>query len=238
MTERDEQIGRNVLVLRGSTTQQAVADAMRERGWKWSQATVWSVEKGERPLRLAEAEDLAEVFGVPMQRLTAQLATVAIDRTLRKCATAYTEVLAAASRFLDRTTDLHLEIADAAGPAIDELRRELQHAEDHLRSLDREIGERLNVLAAAYTAEADRAVVEGVVAAYSAPDGAHELSSNRGEGLSVADVAAMMRGSKMDVYHLIHSGELPSVRVGRAFRVAKQDVEEYLRRSDSGEDVS
>jgi hypothetical protein len=36
---------------------------MRSAGYKWSQATVWSVEKGERrPLRLAEAVDLAQIF--------------------------------------------------------------------------------------------------------------------------------------------------------------------------------
>lgn len=35
---------------------------MRTRGWKWSQATVWAVEKGERPLRLAEAEDLVSIL--------------------------------------------------------------------------------------------------------------------------------------------------------------------------------
>jgi hypothetical protein len=62
-TEQDRRIGEAVIALRAARTQQAVADDMRERGWKWSQATVWSVEKGERPLRLAEAGDLAEVLG-------------------------------------------------------------------------------------------------------------------------------------------------------------------------------
>ncbi len=37
---------------------------MREMGHKWSQATVWAVEKGDRALKLAEAQDLAEVLGV------------------------------------------------------------------------------------------------------------------------------------------------------------------------------
>lgn len=48
--------------LRGQKTQQDVAGAMRSAGYKWSQATVWSVEKGERPLKLAEAEDLAKIL--------------------------------------------------------------------------------------------------------------------------------------------------------------------------------
>ncbi len=41
----------------------------------------------------------------------------------------------------------------------------------------------------------------------------------------------MMRVSKMTVYRLVHSGELPAVRVGRSFRVAEADVDEYLRKS-------
>jgi excisionase family DNA binding protein len=49
--------------------------------------------------------------------------------------------------------------------------------------------------------------------------------------LTVAEVATTMRVSKMTVYRLLHSGELPAVRVGRSFRVVESDVNEYLRRS-------
>ena len=49
--------------------------------------------------------------------------------------------------------------------------------------------------------------------------------------LTVAEVAAVMRVSKMTVYRLVHGGELPAVRVGRSFRVAEHDVDEYLKRS-------
>ena len=34
----------------------------------------------------------------------------------------------------------------------------------------------------------------------------------------MAEVAALMRVSKMTVYRLVHNGELPAVRVGRSFR--------------------
>ena len=47
--------------------------------------------------------------------------------------------------------------------------------------------------------------------------------------LTVAEVAAIMRVSKMTVYRLVHSGELTSVRVGRSFRVPEHAVHEYLR---------
>lgn len=49
--------------------------------------------------------------------------------------------------------------------------------------------------------------------------------------LTVAEVAARMRVSKMTVYRLVHSGELEAVRVGRSFRVPDEAVQEYLRRS-------
>lgn len=47
--------------------------------------------------------------------------------------------------------------------------------------------------------------------------------------LTVAEVAALMRVSKMTVYRLVHSGELAAVRVGRSFRVPEHAVHAYLR---------
>ena len=49
--------------------------------------------------------------------------------------------------------------------------------------------------------------------------------------LTVAEVAAAMRVSKMTVYRLVHSGDMPAVRVGRSFRVPEQAVSDYLRDS-------
>ena len=49
--------------------------------------------------------------------------------------------------------------------------------------------------------------------------------------LTVAEVAAMMRVSKMTVYRLVHGGDLPAVRVGRSFRVLEEDVNDYLHKS-------
>lgn len=49
--------------------------------------------------------------------------------------------------------------------------------------------------------------------------------------LTVAEVAALMRVSKMTVYRLVHSGELPAVRVGRSFRVHAKAVHDYLETS-------
>ncbi|MDQ6936462.1 MAG: helix-turn-helix domain-containing protein [Actinomycetota bacterium] len=47
--------------------------------------------------------------------------------------------------------------------------------------------------------------------------------------MTVAEVAATMRVSKMTVYRMVHSGELAAVRVGRSFRVPENAVHDYLR---------
>ena len=55
--------------------------------------------------------------------------------------------------------------------------------------------------------------------------------SGRPRYLTVEEVAGVMRVSKMTVYRLLHSGELPGVRVGRSFRVPQDALEAYLRSS-------
>src|SRR5580693_8868620 len=52
--------------------------------------------------------------------------------------------------------------------------------------------------------------------------------------LTVAEVALIMRVSKMTVYRLVHSGELEAIRVGRSFRVPEQAVNQYLRAAYGG----
>ena len=67
------------------------------------------------------------------------------------------------------------------------------------------------------------------IMASNAGGGAGDISEVR--FLTVAEVATVMRVSKMTVYRLVHSGELPAVRVGRSFRVPEDAVNEYLRKS-------
>lgn len=50
----------------------------------------------------------------------------------------------------------------------------------------------------------------------------------RSRFLTVAEVAEIMRVSKMTVYRLVHSGEMPAIRVGRSFRIPQDAVETYL----------
>lgn len=83
-TDMDRLIGENVVTLRGEMSQKALAEAMRDRGHKWSQSTVWAVEKGDRPLKLAEAEDLARELGTFVDRLTRPPREVTLGRILQR----------------------------------------------------------------------------------------------------------------------------------------------------------
>lgn len=53
------------------------------------------------------------------------------------------------------------------------------------------------------------------------------------ELLTVEDAAAILRMSKMTVYRLVDSGDLPHFRIGRTVRIRKDDFEHYLRRAYS-----
>jgi len=60
--------------------------------------------------------------------------------------------------------------------------------------------------------------------------GVTPLASNlqAGKFLTVAEVAAILRLSKMSVYRLIHSGQLEAVQFGRSFRVTEKALNTYL----------
>ncbi|TFD79072.1 excisionase family DNA-binding protein [Cryobacterium psychrophilum] len=48
--------------------------------------------------------------------------------------------------------------------------------------------------------------------------------------LTVAEMADMMRVSKMTVYRMVHSGEPPAIRFGRSFRVPASAAEVAIQR--------
>jgi excisionase family DNA binding protein len=47
--------------------------------------------------------------------------------------------------------------------------------------------------------------------------------------LTVNEVADVLRVSRMTVYRLIKTGEMPALRVGRNYRLREEDVHSYLR---------
>lgn len=46
--------------------------------------------------------------------------------------------------------------------------------------------------------------------------------------VTVAEVADLMRVSKMTVYRMIHAGDIPAVRVGKSFRVPQSAVQQLI----------
>jgi excisionase family DNA binding protein len=62
------------------------------------------------------------------------------------------------------------------------------------------------------------------------PAGVTPLGSSlqSGKFLTVAEVAATIRVSKMSVYRLIHGGQLEAVQFGRSFRVTEKALDAYL----------
>lgn len=72
---------------------------------------------------------------------------------------------------------------------------------------------------AARTAQPDDVYKESVVEQAAAPDS---------KFLTVAEVASILRVSKMTVYRLVRSGELEAIRVGRSFRVPEYAVHCYV----------
>ncbi|GLB67871.1 helix-turn-helix domain-containing protein [Arthrobacter mangrovi] len=46
--------------------------------------------------------------------------------------------------------------------------------------------------------------------------------------LSVAQVAEHLNVSKMTIYRLVHTGQLPCVRIGHTYRVAEDAMTRYL----------
>jgi excisionase family DNA binding protein len=49
------------------------------------------------------------------------------------------------------------------------------------------------------------------------------------ELMTVAEVAAIMRVSKMTVYRLIRDGSIDATRIGRGFRLHAASVREYIK---------
>jgi len=109
VTSLDERIGSNIVRFRADRSQQSLADAMRDREWKWSQATVWSVETGERPLRLSEAIDLAEVLGIMLPALLALPEEALVHESMHQCRKAHDALKVTATAYLEAT--LHVQVS-------------------------------------------------------------------------------------------------------------------------------
>lgn len=179
-TEGNERIGAIVASLRGSTPQAAVAAQMVKCGHsKWSQSTVWAVEKGARPLRLNEAADLAAVLHcdvtdfLPAEGSTARMLRLA-SLKVRECYDDAVENLAGLAAWRGVLED-ELEKAETKGREITPVAKALV-ARAESRTPERALEEGLRVA----RGEHDRVVAE--------------LDHENAEGRKEAPAAAFRRG--------------------------------------------
>ena len=59
-------------------------------------------------------------------------------------------------------------------------------------------------------------------------EGSSPAVADLGRLMTVAEVAAVMRVSRMTVYRLVHDDAIASVKVGRSYRVPERAVNAYL----------
>lgn len=55
--------------------------------------------------------------------------------------------------------------------------------------------------------------------------------------LTIAEVANVLRVSKMTIYRLVHDGQIPSMRIGKSLRVPVSALDAYLGKGDNGPDA-
>jgi excisionase family DNA binding protein len=55
--------------------------------------------------------------------------------------------------------------------------------------------------------------------------------SKDGEYMSLEEVADLLGVTYQLIYRLVRSGELPAIRLGKLYRVAREDLELYLQRN-------
>lgn len=58
-----------------------------------------------------------------------------------------------------------------------------------------------------------------------------QVPSSAPQFMTVAEVAELARVSRMTVYRMVHSGDLPAVRVGNSYRVPTEAVDELLSKT-------
>jgi transcriptional regulator with XRE-family HTH domain len=123
-TDVDRNIAVNLRALReaGRISQGELAQRMAERGFGFSQATIWKIESGQRPVRASELVALADSLGVmsPMSLAGEPGAArhqVRLRQASRKASGAYSALQAAAAACIKAQIEL-LAAAREAGDGV------------------------------------------------------------------------------------------------------------------------
>lgn len=123
-------------------SQRDLGQRMKARGWKWTHVTVGLVEKGERPLRLAEAQDIAAVLDADLEQLLLDSSTADVEMHLASVAGAFDTMRRGLASFMFEQSELALmrpnivdeRLAKAADGWI------ATRPEDNVLSVRRELG--------------------------------------------------------------------------------------------------
>lgn len=126
----DQHIAANVRAYRetAALSQEELAQQMAGRGFGFSQATIWKIESGQRPVRASELIALADCLGViPVTALTDQpdatLHAIRLDLANSRAYDTYHALKEAAAAYLDAQIDLVVmaHSAHEAGFTVTEL---------------------------------------------------------------------------------------------------------------------
>jgi transcriptional regulator with XRE-family HTH domain len=114
----DQQIGSHLVRLRGDMSQRELARRLRDRGLNWTHLTVASVERGERPLRVAEAIEVAHELREEPEMLFLEDQARSYIRTLSEARTAL---------------NLFYEGLDSVAATLEEMQPVAESAEDDVK---------------------------------------------------------------------------------------------------------
>jgi transcriptional regulator with XRE-family HTH domain len=131
-TAIDQNIAANVRTYReaGRLSQEELAQRMTDRGFSFTQATIWKIESGQRPVRASELVALADALGgvrVTPTALTyepdAAKHRARLERAHTEASAAYHKLKDAAAGYLDAQLGLLVAAYEAreAGVAVTEL---------------------------------------------------------------------------------------------------------------------
>lgn len=102
--------------------QAELATKMRNRGYAWSQNTVWQVENGKRPLRFSEAVSLAEVFQADISLLSAppeeSLLVQELSATARELDESFREALFALTALKEHRNNYESALKEAQAHSL------------------------------------------------------------------------------------------------------------------------
>ena len=126
----DDNIAANLRIYReaGNVSQEELAQRMADRGFGFSQATVWKIESGQRPVRASELVALADSLGImsPTSLTYKPDATrykVQLEQANRNAQHAYATLKEAAAGYLEAQVVLVVAAREAhdAGLTVTEL---------------------------------------------------------------------------------------------------------------------